>query len=50
MKRKQFTTTLREDLLKSIKKLAIDLDLSTNDLLEEAIQDTLKKYEKKQKK
>ena len=47
MKRKQFTTTIQVDLLKAIKKLAIDLDLSVNDLLEEAIREILKKYEKK---
>ena len=46
MKRKQFTTTIREDALKSIKKLAIDLDKGVNDLLEEAIEYLLKKYEK----
>jgi hypothetical protein len=45
MKRIPFTTTIREDALKSIKKLAIDLDKSVNDLLEEAIEHLLKKYE-----
>jgi hypothetical protein len=50
MKRKQFTTTIKEDALKDIKKLAIDLDKSVNDLLEEAIEYLLKKYEKKVKK
>lgn len=50
MKRKQFTTTIQEDALKDIKKLAIDLDRSVNDLLEEAIEYLLKKYEKKDKK
>ena len=34
-------------LLKSVKKLAIDLERQLNDVLEEAIQDILKKYEKK---
>jgi len=33
--RKHFTTSLNEDLRKAIKKLAIDLDLTVNDLLEE---------------
>jgi hypothetical protein len=47
MKRKQFTTTIQEDALKNIKKLAIDLDRSVNDLLEEGIEYLLKKYEKK---
>jgi hypothetical protein len=50
MKRKPFTTTIKEDSLKNIKKLAIDLDRSVNDLLEEAIEWLLKKYEKKDKK
>ena len=50
MKRKPFTTTIKEDALKEIKKLAIDLDRSVNDLLEEAIEWLLKKYEKKGKK
>jgi len=44
MKRKAFTTTIKEDSLKSVKKLAIDLDRSVNDLLEEAIEWLLKKY------
>ena len=50
MKRKPFTTTIKEDALKDIKKLGIDLDRSVNDLLEEAIEWLLKKYEKKAKK
>ena len=50
MKRKPFTTTIKEDALKNIKKLAIDLDRSVNDLLEEGISYLLKKYEKKAKK
>ena len=49
MKRKQFTTTIKEDRLKAIKKLAIDLDRSVNDLLEEGIEYLLKKYEKAKK-
>ena len=49
MKRKQFTTTLREDLLKKIKILAIENDKAANDLLEEAIELLLKKYEKRDK-
>ena len=52
MARKKFTTTLEEDSIKSVKKLAIDLDKSVNDLFEEAIEDLLKKHdaEKKPKK
>lgn len=49
MKRKQFTTTINEDALKNIKKLAIDLDRTVNDLLEEGIEYLLKKYEKTDK-
>jgi len=50
MPRKHFTTSLEKDLLKSIKKLAIDLDRTVNDLLEEEIKYLLKKYDKKAKK
>lgn len=42
--RKPFTTSLNITILKDIKKLAIDLDKGVNDLLEEAMQDLLKKY------
>ena len=49
MKRKQFTTTLREDYLKKIKILAVENDKAANDLLEEAIELLLKKYEKRDK-
>jgi hypothetical protein len=43
-KRKMYNTTLDVDLLREIKILAAQLDLRQNDLLEEAIQDLLKKY------
>jgi hypothetical protein len=43
-KRKMYNTTLDVDLLREIKILAAQLDLRQNDLLEEAIQDVLKKY------
>lgn len=49
MKRKQFTTTLREDYLKKIKILAIENDKAANDLLEEAIELLLKNYKKRDK-
>ena len=49
MKRKQFTTTLREDYLKKVKILAVEEDKAVNDLLEEALEWLLKKYEKKDK-
>jgi len=45
--RKPFTTSLNIVILKEVKKLAIDLDKGINDLLEEAMTDLLKKYEKK---
>jgi hypothetical protein len=43
-KRKMYNTTLDVDLLREIKILAAQSDLRQNDLLEEAIQDLLKKY------
>jgi hypothetical protein len=46
MKRKPFTTSLREDYVKKIKKLAIDLDLKTNDLIEEGMKLVLEKHGK----
>ena len=48
--RKNYTTTLRQDLIRQLKMLAVKNDVRANDLLEEAIQDLLKKYEKKDKK
>jgi len=48
-KRKNYNTTLRVDLIKNLKMLAVENDVRANDLLEEAIQDLLKKYEKKAK-
>ena len=48
--RKPFTTSLNVTILKDVKKLAIDLDKGVNVLLEEAMQDLLKKQEKKAKK
>ena len=45
-----FNTTITENLLKQFKILAINLSKRQNELLEEAIQDILKKYEKKTKK
>ena len=43
-KRKMYNTTLDVGLLREIKILAAQLDLRQNDLIEEAIQDLLKKY------
>jgi predicted transcriptional regulator len=45
--RDRFTTTLDVDLLQKIKILAIYEKCSTNVLLEEAIEDLLKKYDDK---
>lgn len=42
--RKMYNTTLDADLIREIKVLAARLDKRQNDLLEEAIQDLLKKY------
>ncbi len=39
-----YNTTLDTDLIKEIKILAAQLEKRQNDLLEEAIQDVLKKY------
>lgn len=50
MTRKNLSTRIEGDLQKEIKKLAIDLEKPLNDLLEEAIRDFLKKYEKPQPK
>ena len=47
--RKNYNTTLRVDLIKSLKLLAVNEDSRVNDLLEEAIEDLLKKYENKSK-
>jgi len=41
-----FTNQINDDLLKSFKKLAIDLDKPINNLLEEAMRNLLKNYEK----
>lgn len=50
MARKNLSTRIENDLQKSIKILAINLEKPLNDLLEEAIRDLLKKYEKQEKK
>ena len=42
-------TTVDTDLLKSLKMLAVQEGTRLNQLLEEAIKDLLKKYEKKTK-
>ena len=42
---KTYNTTLNIDLIKKLKILSAETDKRQNDLLEEAIQDLLKKYE-----
>lgn len=49
-KRIHYNTTLDETLLKGLKYLSVETNKRHNDLLEEAIQDLLQKYEKKQPK
>ena len=46
-KRKNYNTTLRVDLIKGLKMLAVEKDVRANGLPKEAIQDLLKKYAKK---
>ena len=46
MKKKMFTNQVDADLLKNFKKLAIDLDKPINNLLEEAMRNLLKSYDK----
>ncbi|MFZ0449369.1 MAG: hypothetical protein WAL98_09005 [Desulfatiglandaceae bacterium] len=46
MKKKVFSTQVKNDLLKEFKKLAIDLERPINDILEEAMQELLGKYGK----
>ena len=46
MKKKMFTNQINADLLKNFKKLAIDLERPINDVLEEAMRNLLKNYEK----
>jgi len=48
--KKIFSTRLDDDRLKELKHLAVDTDKSLGELLEEAIQDLVKKYEKKKSK
>ncbi len=47
-KRKMYNTTLDVHLLREFKILAAQLGLRQNDLMEEAIQDLIKKYEHKE--
>ena len=47
-KRKMYNTTLDADLTRELKILAAQEGLRQNDLLEEAIQDLLKKYKEQE--
>ncbi|RJO59894.1 ribbon-helix-helix protein, CopG family [candidate division WS5 bacterium] len=47
VKRKQSGVRLHPESIKKLKHLAIDLDKSFNSLIEEAIEDLLKKYHSK---
>jgi hypothetical protein len=49
-KRVQFNTPIDETLLKRLKILAIEKNSRINDLLEQAIEDFLKKHTPKEKK
>jgi len=42
MPRVQFTTRIDEKLIKAIKKVAIDLDCSVNDIIESCLESFLK--------
>ncbi|MFZ2396322.1 MAG: ribbon-helix-helix domain-containing protein [Smithella sp.] len=46
LERKTYNTTLRIDLIKKLKILSAEKDKRQNDLLEEAIEDLCKKYDK----
>ncbi|MBN1903968.1 MAG: ribbon-helix-helix protein, CopG family [Deltaproteobacteria bacterium] len=45
-----FSTRVDDECIKDLKHLAVDTDKSLGELLEEAIEDIVKKYEKKLKK
>ena len=46
-KRRNYNTTLKIELMKELKILAVGEEKRVNDLMEEAIQDLFKKYENK---
>jgi predicted transcriptional regulator len=46
MAKKPLSTKIENDLQKEVKKLAIDLERPFNDIIEEALRDLLKKYQK----
>jgi len=47
--KKVFSTSIDADRIKDLKHLAVDTDKTLGDLLEEAINDIVKKYRKKVK-
>ena len=47
MKKKQFPFLIKPAIIKKLKFLAVEKDRSLTDLFLEAVQDLLKKYEKK---
>lgn len=44
--KKTFSTRIDDDLLKALKHLAVDMDKSLGELLEEAIAELIKKHSK----
>ncbi len=47
--KKTFSTRIDDEILKALKHLAVDTEKSLGVLLEEAIEDLIRKYEKKKK-
>ena len=47
--KKTFSTRIDDELLKTLKHLAVDTDKSLGDLLEEAIAELIRKYSKSRK-
>lgn len=47
--RKVFGLSLKRGLMLEVQRLALDLDRFVNDVMEEAMQDVLKKYREKKK-
>lgn len=45
--KKQAAVRLKPETIKKVKYLALDLDRSFNSLMEEAVEDLLKKYQRK---
>jgi hypothetical protein len=47
--RKVFGISLKRGLMLEVQRLALDMDRFVNDVMEEAMQDVLKKYREKKK-